>query len=125
MRLFEVGVALALALAGARSAWGWARRPLDGGSVGDQVLYALYRTGRVGLWFAFAGLFALYAVIDAGGRAFIDEADRFRWYVFVPLGLASMQLLAGLALGRRGSEAPESVRPRGGGDERPGPTEDS
>ncbi len=118
MRWFEAAVALVLALAGIRSAWRWARRPLDSAAVGDQVLYALYRTGRVGLWFAFAGLFALYAAIDAGGRAFIDEVDRFRWYVFVPLGLAAVQLLAGLALGRRGSEAPEPARPAGGGERR-------
>jgi len=58
-------------------------------------------TGRVGLWFAFAGLFAIYASSDAQGRAAIDELGDLRWYVAVPLVLAGVQFAAGYFLGRR------------------------
>jgi hypothetical protein len=47
----------------------------------------------VGLWFAFAGFFFGYALIDQVGP-FV------RWYLFVPLGLAGLQLMTGVFLGR-------------------------
>ena len=68
--------------------------------VGDQLLYALYLTGRIGLWFAFAGLFLIYALTGIEGRP-TTELGRFRWYFLVPISLATLQLLAGFALGRR------------------------
>ena len=69
----------------------------------DHLLYALYVTGRIGLWFAFAGFFLIYASIDARGRAAaIEGAAGFRWYLMVPLVLAAMQFGAGFILGRRG-----------------------
>ena len=70
----------------------------------DHLLYALYLTGRIGLWFAFAGFFAIYASIDARGKPLLDELGEFRWYVMVPICLAALQLVAGLALGRRSPE---------------------
>jgi hypothetical protein len=57
----------------------------------ESVLYALHVTARVGLWFAFAGFFVGYALVD--------EPQSLRWYVLVPLGLAAIQLLTALALG--------------------------
>ncbi len=61
-------------------------------SPGEQVLYLLHVTARVGLWFAFAGFFLGYALVD--------EPQAFRWYLFVPLGLAAVQFLTGVLLSR-------------------------
>jgi uncharacterized membrane protein len=102
MSVVELVVAGALALGGLRSLWTWSRRRFEGTRVADHVLYALYVTGRVGLWFAFAGLFLIYSLTSVDGKPTSDIA-RFRWYFMVPIGLAVVQLLAGFALGRRGS----------------------
>ncbi|HXF36330.1 MAG TPA: hypothetical protein VNO17_04015, partial [Actinomycetota bacterium] len=80
----------------------WARRPFGGSDLFDHVLYALHLTGRVGLWFAFAGLFALTAAVEApGGRPFLDEFAAVRWYLMVPIVLAAVQFVTGFLLGRR------------------------
>jgi uncharacterized membrane protein len=91
-----VAVGVALAVLGARSLWKWFRTPLDSGSPSDHLLYALYVTGRVGLWFAFAAVFVGYAVID--------DIGRFRWFVLIPIVLSAMQLLGGVLLGRPSAE---------------------
>lgn len=100
MNVVELIVAGALALGGIRSLWTWSRRRFEGAHVADHMLYALYVTGRVGLWFAFAGLFLIYSLTSVDGKPTSDMA-RFRWYFMVPIGLAVVQLLAGFALGRR------------------------
>jgi hypothetical protein len=92
-----------LAAGGVRSLWVWSRRRFEGADVIDHLLYALHLTGRIGLWFAFAGFFALSAAISADGTP-TDDLQRLRWYVLVPIVLATMQLLAGYALGRRNPE---------------------
>jgi hypothetical protein len=96
VNVFEVVVAALLALGGVWSFAKWVRRPFASTSLRDQLLYALYLTGRVGVWFGLAGFFLGYALLD--------EPQRFRWYIYVPIGLAIMQLLAGIALGRSRSE---------------------
>jgi hypothetical protein len=70
------------------------------------VLYAAYLTGRVGLWFAFAGAFLVFASIDTQGQAFVDEVRDRRWYVLVFVGLAVLQLVAGWFLGHRTPRSP-------------------
>jgi hypothetical protein len=102
--VIELVLAVAFAAGGVRSLWVWTRRPFEGRDVTDHLLYALFVTGRVGLWFAFAGLFAIYASSDATGRAATDELSGLRWYFVVPLVLAAMQLGAGYFLGRRRPE---------------------
>jgi hypothetical protein len=101
VRIVELTIAAILLLAGLRSLWVWTHRPFEGGDVVDHLLFALYLTGRVGLWFAFAGLFAIYASVDARGQAALDELGAFRWYLVVPLALAAVQFVAGWHLGRR------------------------
>jgi hypothetical protein len=64
----------------------------------DQILFSLYRVGRVGAWFAFAGFFVGYAAVD--------EPQQFGWYVGVIIGLAGLQLLTGLLLARSPSRSP-------------------
>lgn len=101
MRIAEAVLAGLFALGGLRSLLVWTRRPLGGVDAADHALYALFVTGRVGLWFAFAGLFAVDASSDARGRAAIDELTELRWFFLVPLVLAAAQVLAGYYLGRR------------------------
>ncbi|HSJ51109.1 MAG TPA: hypothetical protein VLA90_07480 [Actinomycetota bacterium] len=103
MRPLEFAIAGGLALGGLRSMWTWSRRRIEGTDVVDHLLYAMFLTGRIGLWFSIAGLFLLYASVDGQGRAALDELQPYRWYLVVPLALAGMQLLAGWFLGRRGT----------------------
>jgi hypothetical protein len=101
MRVVELTIAGLLIVAGLRSLWAWSRRRFEGTDVIDHLLYALYLTGRIGLWFAVAGFFLISASIDAQGQPALDELERFRWYVMVPLVLAVLQLVSGYVLGRR------------------------
>lgn len=102
MRPVEGAIALAFLAGGIRSLWYWLRRPFEGTDLTDHVLYALFVTGRVGLWFAFAGLFLVYATLDLQGRAALDELRAYSWYLIVPISLAALQLGAGWFLGHRG-----------------------
>lgn len=106
MRVVEIAIAALLTLAGLRSLWAWSRRRFEGVDVVDHLLYALYLTGRIGLWFALAGFFAIYASVDARGAPGLDELRPYRWYLLVPLVLAGLQLVAGWFLGRREPGAP-------------------
>ncbi len=101
MRALELAAAAVFALGGLRSVWVWSRRPFESTDLRDLLLYALYLTGRIGLWFAVAGSFLIWSSIRTRGRAAIDEAATYRWYLLVPLGLAALQLVAGWFLGRR------------------------
>jgi hypothetical protein len=105
MNAVEWVLSAMLVAGGVRSLWIWSRRRFEGDDLVDHLLYAMFTTGRVGLWFALAGLFAMYASTDVEGRAFIEDVERFRWYVLVPIVLSAMQFLAGQLLGRRTPEA--------------------
>jgi cytochrome bd-type quinol oxidase subunit 2 len=99
--VFELTVAGLFALLGVRSLVYWAKRPLDSRSVRDHLVYALWLTGRVGLWFAVAGIFAISASISAKDDVgFITQWDRYRWFILVPLGLAAIQVIAAQLLRR-------------------------
>lgn len=101
MNVVEAILAVGLLSGGVRSLWRWSRRGFVGRDLTDHVLYAVYVTGRVGLWFAFAGFFLIAATIEATGVAAAEELATYRWYVLVPLVLATLQLVAGVFLGRR------------------------
>ncbi len=101
MTIVELTIAGLFVAGGVRSFWMWSRTRFEGTDVVDHLLYAIHVTGRIGLWFAFAGFFLLSAATSIDGRP-TNEMDRFRWYVLVPIVLATMQLLGGYALGRRG-----------------------
>lgn len=106
MRVVELAIAGLFALGGLRSLWVWSRRPFESTDVRDHVLYALHLTGRIGLWFALAGSFLIFASIQTRGRAALDDVERYRWYLVVPLVLAALQLVAGWFLGRRSTDGP-------------------
>ena len=98
-----------LAALGIRSLVRWMKTEFEAESLADQALYLLHTAARGGLWFGFAGFFI--------GLALIDETARFvRWYLFVPIGLAGVQLMTAVFLGRGRSHVP----PAGGPDERTG-----
>lgn len=111
MRLPEFLIAMVLAGFGVRGLLHWVRRPLASTSARDHLLYALYVTGRVGLWFAFAGVFLLFAFagttdpvtgerVLTRGTAFVDAVERYRGLLLVPIVLATMQFVGGWFLGR-------------------------
>jgi hypothetical protein len=112
MNVAEWVVSALLVAGGVRSLWIWSRRRFEGHDLADHLLYAMFTTGRVGLWFAFAGLFAMYGSTDVEGRAFIEDVQRFRWYVIVPIALSAAQFLAGQLLGRRTPTARRRPTPR-------------
>jgi hypothetical protein len=101
VRVVEAVVGLLFVAGGVRSAVWWWRRPFAAVDVADHLLYALFLTGRVGMWFAFAGLFAIYASLATRGQAFVDDVNDFRWYVMVFVALGAMQLVGGQILSRR------------------------
>lgn len=101
MRVIELVIAGLFVLAGLRSLRAWSRRRFEGTDVIDHLLYALYLTGRIGLWFAVAGFFLISASINARGQPALDEFAPYRWYFIVPLLLAALQLMAGYVLWRR------------------------
>jgi len=101
MRVFEVAMVALFAALGVRSLVHWARRPFDSRDPRDHVLFSLFVTGRVGLWFALSGLFLLYSFSSAQGRAFVDDVREYAWFAMVFLALAGIQLVAGFFLGRR------------------------
>jgi hypothetical protein len=109
-------VSAMLVAGGVRSLWIWSRRRFEGSDLVDHLLYAMFTTGRVGLWFAFAGLFAMYGSTDVEGRAFVDEVERFRWYAIVPIALSALQFVAGQLLGRRTPTARGRSTPLPGSD---------
>ena len=104
MKILELTVAALLILGGLRSAWTWSRKRFESPKLSDQILWGLYLTGRIGLWFAFAGFFLIYAALERRRVGAVNELNAVRWYVMVPLVLSVVQVLAGYALGRRSSE---------------------
>ena len=79
----------------------WLNVDFVAGSAGERLLYTLYATARVWMWFAFAGFFVGYAAVE--------NPISMRWFIMAPIALAAIQLLSGLFLGR----SPSSARPTG------------
>ena len=102
MKAFEIAMIVLFVGLGIRSAWYWLRRPFESTRVSDHVLYAMFVTGRVGVWLSVAGAFAIFLSIDTQGRAYVDDAKRFGWYLLVPGILSFLQLLGSVLLGGRG-----------------------
>lgn len=104
MKAFEISMLIVFGALGVRSLVHWARRPFASSDPRDHLLFAMFVTGRAGLWFALAGLFLLYALTGTQGRAFVDDVKQYDWFVMVFMGLAALQFLGGYFLGRRSAE---------------------
>ena len=92
MSVVELVLAGLFALGGLLSLRTWLARDYEPVTSAERVVYALHVTARVGLWFAFAGAFVGYALVE--------NPYRFRWYVLVLIGLAGVQMLTSLSLAR-------------------------
>ena len=102
---------LFLALA-VRSAVYWMRHRVETEDTVDEILFALFVTGRVGTWLLAAGLFLLFGSISLRGRAYTDEAGSYSWLFIVFLLLGAMQLIAAWFLGVRGTRRDEDAANR-------------
>ena len=115
----ELVIATVFGALAVRSAVYWVRHPIETTDTGDEVLFALFVTGRVGTWLLAAGLFVLFRTITARGRAYTDEAGQYAWLVIVFLGLGAMQLIAAWFLGARGVRRGEPNSTEAGDEPRP------
>jgi hypothetical protein len=88
----EVILAVLFLVPGLFSLRKWLGTDFRAASAGERLLYTLYATARVGMWFAFAGFFIGFAVVE--------NPTNIRWYIMVPIFLAGTQLLTGLFLSR-------------------------
>jgi hypothetical protein len=104
MNQIEIFLAVLFGALGVRSLVYWVRRPFESRDVRDHLLFALFVTGRVGLWLGLSVIFVLYASTNTQGRAFIDDVRRYDWFFMVFVVLAAMQLIGGFFLGRRSAE---------------------
>jgi hypothetical protein len=85
-------LAAALFALGIRSVIRWIGVDFDARSFSERLLFALHLTARIGLWFAFGGFLA--------GWALVEDPDRFGWYVLIPIALAGVQLMTSVLLSR-------------------------
>jgi hypothetical protein len=104
MDAIEIVAAAVFAALGVRSLVHWVRAPYESRRTSDLALYALFVTGRVGMWFVLATAFALYASTDTRGRAFTDDAAEYQWLYLVFLTLGAVQFVTAYFLGRRTEE---------------------
>ena len=100
--IFELTLAGLLFAAGIRSLIVWLRTEFDAESPSERVLFALHAAARAGIWLSLAALFLGYAVVN--------EPQGIRWLALVPLALAGLQLLTGMALSRPSGRTPGSRR---------------
>ena len=101
MKALEIAAALIFAGLAVRSLVHWVRSPYESARPSDLALYALFVTGRVGMWVVLATAFTLYAFTDTQGRAFVDDAREYQWLYLVFLALGALQFVSAYFLGRR------------------------
>ncbi|HXJ65388.1 MAG TPA: hypothetical protein VNN79_16655 [Actinomycetota bacterium] len=109
LRVIELVVAGLFFVGGIHSFWYWIRKPIDSNHPRDQIWYSIYRTGRVGLWFAVGGIFLLSGLSTKTGSAFNKDFAKHRWYLMVLLILALFQLIGGYLLGRSADRRPSTT----------------
>jgi hypothetical protein len=115
----ELVIAVVFAALAVRSAVYWLRHRVQTEDTADELLFALFVTGRVGTWLLAAGLFVLFGSISVRGRAYTDEGRQYAWLFIVFLFLGAMQLLAGWFLGARGSRREDAETTKAGDEPRP------
>ena len=100
--VIEIVVAALLFLGGLRSLLRWFRTQFDAESARERFLYSLFASARVGTWLSLGAIFLGYAIVT--------EPQSLPWYTLVPLGLAGVQAVTGLALARSGGRRPTLAR---------------
>lgn len=119
MHWVELVLAVVFLALAVRSAVYWMRHRVQTEDTGDEILFALFVTGRVGTWLLASGLFFLYASITVRGQASDDEASRYTWLVIVFLLLGATQLIATWFLGARARRADARGTPEAEDEPRP------
>ena len=92
MRVVALVLAVGFAAMGVRSAMKWLRVDLPVRTAWERALFVVNVTARIGLWFAFAGFFV--------GWALVEDPDAFGVYALIPIVLAGLQLVTGVLLSR-------------------------
>jgi hypothetical protein len=95
----DVGLAAVFGLGGLRSLVHWSRIGFDAEGPGDLLLYTVHVTARVGLWFGFAGLFVGYGLLE-------EPRSMLTWFIPLLIGLAGVQFLTAVFLGRWSRSSP-------------------
>ena len=85
-------------LLGIRAAVGSLREPIPADTFREQLLIGLHEMARAGFWLALGGFFLGYEILA--------EPGAFRWFAFVPLGMAAIRLAAAAFLWRAGPPGP-------------------
>jgi hypothetical protein len=79
-------------LVGIRAAVGSLRDPVPADTLREQLLIGLHEMSRAGFWLALGGFFLGYELLE--------EPAAFRWFAFVPLGMAAIRLATAAFLWR-------------------------
>ena len=119
MHWVELVLAVVFLALAVRSAVHWMRHRVQTEDTADEILFALFVTGRVGTWLLASGLFFLYASITVREQASVDEARRYTWLVMVFLLLGATQLIATWFLGARARRADGRGTPEAEDEPRP------
>ncbi|HEV8571828.1 MAG TPA: hypothetical protein VGR49_02105 [Actinomycetota bacterium] len=89
--IFELVAAGFLILVGFWVAYWSLREPMEVRSTRERFLVALHEAARAGFWLALGAWFL--------GLALIEEPQTWRWFILVPIGMASLRLAARTFLG--------------------------
>lgn len=92
MNVLEWGLAGLAFVLGVRAAFTPVRFEEGAPSARDRLMIALYEAARAGFWFALAGLFL--------GFALLEDTSSFRVLAIVPVILAGVRMLAAVRLSR-------------------------
>ena len=89
--LLELLAATVLILVGFWVAYYSLKEPMEVRSARERFLVAVHEAARAGFWLALGAWFL--------GLALIEEPQRWRWFILVPIGMAALRLAARTFLG--------------------------
>jgi hypothetical protein len=95
LSIFSLAVVVLLVAGGVRSFIYWSGRGLEKGADSKRlVFFAVFITGRVGVWFSLAGFVVILSLVA--------DASGFKWFIVVPGLFAVAQILSSYALAHGG-----------------------
>jgi hypothetical protein len=89
--ILELVVAVVLILVGLWVAYWSLKEPMEVRSGKERFLVAVHEAAKAGYWLALGAWFL--------GLALIEEPQTWRWFILVPIGMASLWLVARTFLG--------------------------